>query len=317
MRYRNRTAPSTWAAASTVNSAANATRAGIGSFNDLAVFSTNSVVNAFFGFDGTNSGLLISQGTTAGSPLITEPSVNNIADMASTIGTSNTPYGAFSQLSGGNYILKIANKATGLSGTVTLPTNCVSAPYVAAFAKNSDTVIGLAITCVMSNDNTCRVHYGEATYTGTAGNFTYISWTDIGTIKGATCTNANLSVNDRPSLAFDRQNSNRVSVAWRDQVNNQIKRWSNESGSSTTETIVTGSGTVGSPAIALDKTGKSYVVYRDGTSVRFTTNNSRNLGSFTAGWSTPVTISTPTTLNGVGHVGLTGMKGRGNITGGQ
>ena len=116
---------------------------------------------------------------------------------------------------------------------------------------------------------------------------------------------------------YDRQNSNKVSVAWRDQVNNQIKRWTNESGSNANETVLTGSGTIGQQTIALDALGKSYIVYQDGDSVRFVTNNSRVVGNYTGGWSTPAVIATGTTITGIGSVGITGMKGRGNTTNGQ
>ena len=52
-------------------------------------------------------------------------------------------------------------------------------------------------------------------------------------------------------------------------------------------------------------------------SVRFVTNNSRVVGNYTGGWSTPAVIATGTTITGIGSVGITGMKGRGNTTNGQ
>ena len=317
MQYRKRTATNDWTTTYSQNSAANATMAGIGSFNEMAISAAATVYSSFFGYNGSIGGLSLGTDAASSTPTITDTLATNFMDMALAVGASGSQYQVVSQLVSAKYVLKIINAGTNLSGTVTLPTNCDQAPYVSAFAKTSDTVIGLATVCVMSNDNTCHAYYGEATYTGSGANFTYSAWTDIGTVKAATCVLGDLSESDRPSIVYDRQNSNKVSVAWRDQVNNQIKRWTNESGSNANETVLTGSGTIGQQTIALDALGKSYIVYQDGDSVRFVTNNSRVVGNYTGGWSTPAVIATGTTITGIGSVGITGMKGRGNTTNGQ
>jgi hypothetical protein len=324
MRYRKRTGVSTWAAAQTVNSAANSTMTGIGSFNEIAVGGTTTLYSVFFGYDSSAPLQGLIGGTNAGigaGVLISGTNATTFKDMAIAVGTSGSQYGTVSWWNGTNWILKIANLGAQLVGTPTLPTNCTDAPYVSAFAKNSDTIISMATTCRMS-DNTCKAFYGEATYTGTGANFTYSAWTDLGVIKSATCAVSDLTPESRPSVVYDRVNS-KVAVAFRDITNNQIKRWTNESGSNATETVLTGSGTVGYPTIAVDKTpsansnGRSYIVYKDGDSVRFVTNNARTFNTFTGGWTSPATIVTGTTVTGIGNIGITGMKGRGNTTSGQ
>ena len=311
MRYRKRTATNTWDNPLTVYSYNNS---GIGSFNELAVDGFSTVVSSFFGMDPTTSGLFLGQNTTAGpAPGTSITDSANIKDISLAVGTSNSRYGIVSELSGSNYILRLVNHNTSVSSSVTLPTSCVSAPYVSAVAKGSDTTIGLAVACVMS-DTSCKVHYGEASYSSSA--FSYSSWSTVGSIQSTGCTNSSLSVNERPALAYDFQNSNKVSIVWYDKQN--INRWSNESGTSSNETVLATSATpAGSPTIALDKLGKSYVIYRDGNALKFTTNNSRADATYTGAWSSPVTIITPSNLQGVGSIGISGMKGRGNVTGAQ
>ncbi|MCX6125805.1 MAG: hypothetical protein NTV34_13815, partial [Proteobacteria bacterium] len=317
MRYRKRTAVNTWSAAATINSAANATMAGIGSFNDIGIATTSTVYSAFFGYDSSTPGLVGGVNSTVGTGIqISATAATDFKDMSMSIGTSNSQYAVASRLVSSNYLLVIQNTGAGAGGTVTLPTNCTDATYVSTFAKNSDSVIGMATACVM-NDGSCKAYYGEATYTGSGPNFTYSAWTLIGTIKASACTLASLTAADRPTLVYDRQNSYKRSVAWRDQDNNQIKRWTDESGSNANETVLTGVGTIGYPMIAYDKVGKSYVSYKDGDAVKFVTNNARTFGAYTGGWSSPVAVVSGTTLIGIGGIGISGMKGRGNTTSGQ
>ena len=327
MRYRKRTSANTWVAtANPVNTAANATMSGVGSFNEIGFSSANNNVLAlFFGYDASatpsaRQGLIDSNNLAlnANGVQIDGANAESFKDMAFAVGTSNSRYGVASLKSGSNWILKIQNLSTGYGGTVSLPANCADAPYVSAFAKNNDNVISLAIACRMSNDNTCRAQYGEATYTGSGPNFfTYSDWIDMGMIKSTSCEVNHLTAADRPVVVYDRVNRI-VSAVYRNQSTRQIIRWTSESGSNVAEPVLTGSGDVGFQSIAVDKTGKSYITYLDGAALRWVTNNARVSGTFTGGWtSISNTIESGTGITGVGTIGITGMKGRGNTTNGQ
>ena len=47
------------------------------------------------------------------------------------------------------------------------------------------------------------------------------------------------------------------------------------------------------------------------------TNNSRPSGAFTGAWSTPSSIITGNGVQGLGNIGVTGMKGRSNTLNGN
>ena len=138
----------------------------------------------------------------------------------------------------------------------------------------------------------------------------------MGVIRDATCDVTHLSMADRPVVVYDRVNS-KISAVYRNQSTRQIIRWTNESGSYVPEPVLTGDGVVGFQSIAVDKTGKSYITYLDGVALRWVTNNARVSGTFTGGWTPISTIEGAGGITGVGTIGITGMKGRGNTTNGQ
>jgi hypothetical protein len=246
---------------------------------------------------------------------------SQMKDAAIALGTTNTLYALSTVWNGTNWIAKIYNRTNEVEGTITLPTNCTNALYLSAAAQNSDTNIGIALACHQQSNSQCVVYYGTATYA--AGAFSYTAagfWNNVGTIKGSSCAVTDLNESHRPSLAINRSHSDNgsISTAVVTFVNDskQIYRWENTA-TPVLELVATGTGaTVGQQTLALDKTGKAYIIYQNQNDVMFTSNNGRALSSTTGGWTTPVSIGTGT-ISGIGNIGINGMKARGNITNGR
>jgi hypothetical protein len=331
LRWRKRLGANSYGSENTVNSEVQSVMPGVGSFNELALGNQNvpSVYSVFFGYNssGPNQGMSYAVNTGFNGVQVEGTNNGSFRDMAIAVGTDNTPYGLATVTNGSNFVLKIQNLALGNGGDVTLPTNCGDALFVSAVSKNSSNVISMALACRMSNDNTCRTFYGEATYN--AGAFTYSTWTDVGlapispstapsnlTMKAATCSVSDLIEGDRPSIMYDRVNG-KVSVAWVDKTNNKIYRWNNESGANRNDLVVTGSETLGQQTLGIDKTGKSYVVFLEGTALKSTSNNARPTGNWHGSWSIPAAIGSGSGATGIGTIGINGMKGRSNTQNGN
>jgi hypothetical protein len=135
-------------------------------------------------------------------------------------------------------------------------------------------------------------------------------------MKAATCSVSDLIEGDRPSIMYDRVNG-KVSVAWVDKTNNKIYRWNNESGANRNDLVVTGSETLGQQTLGIDKTGKSYVVFLEGTALKSTSNNARPTGNWHGSWSIPAAIGSGSGATGIGTIGINGMKGRSNTQNGN
>ena len=321
--YRRRTGANSWLAPSNpliTNPSAYKT----GLYGEIALNNANSsnpkIFASSYGYepDSAAEGLMLTDSTGSKQLRISTSAVTptGVNDSSITLDVNNTVYIVASVLNGSNYGLKIDNPAQGTTADVTLPSSCQDAPYVSAFARGAG-VVGMAIACRMSNDNSCRIYWGESTYASFA--FSFSSWTQVGIVKSSSCAQSDLTAYTRPSIVYDRVNNNRVSIAWVNKDNNTLNRWSNEnSGSAVTDPILTmNSSQAGQPSIALDKTGKSYVIYQDGDSVMMVTNNSRPSGAFTGAWSTPSSIITGNGVQGLGNIGVTGMKGRSNTLNGN
>lgn len=195
-----------------------------------------------------------------------------------------------------------------------LPSNC-NVQKVSSVAK-STSVLSVALGCVISTSNSCAVYHGDISWD--AGSNTYTAplsnnWTLVGTIKASSCTT--MADELRPSIMVNRLNSNSVAIAWTNLDNNSLNYWSNESGSINNHPILTGTTSISEQSIAIDKAGKSYIVYKDGNDIWVTTNNKRAGFSNTNAWTTTRIIEGGVT--GVGTIGITGMRGRGHTTTGQ
>jgi hypothetical protein len=314
-RYRKRTAANTWTTETNVNSYANSTTSDVGLYSELAINSFPRMLTAFFGFDGADYGMFIGVNASQGVSQIIGTSAQ-FTDMAIAIGPASTADPVFAAVAVGGQ-LKILKKDSAAS-TLTLPTNCAYVSRVSAAAKD-DSTISLAIACQASG-NSCSAYYGDVTYTSGTNTFTGPAagfWTTVGTIKASGCNTNTLTDDDRPSIMVDRQNLGKVSIVWNSQSTNQLNHWTNESGTGLNTPILTGTTSIGQQTVALDQLGKAYIIYKDGDALKYVTNNGRGTGLYTNVWSTPSTIVTGTSVTGVGTISITGMKGRGNFTGGK
>jgi hypothetical protein len=313
-KYRRRASANSWTTETTVNSFANATTTAVGSFNELAINSFPRMVSAFFGYDGSDYGLYLGLQGSPGLAQITG-AASTFTDMAIAVGPATTADPVFAAVAQSGQ-LRILRRDQS-SATLTLPTSCASVSRLSAAAKD-DSTISLAIACQMSG-NICSVFYGDVTYVSATNVFTGPSaagWTSVGTIRSSGCNSNTLTDDDRPSIMVDRQNGGRVSIAWNSQ-GTTLNHWTNESGSNANTVILTGTTSVTQQTVALDALGKAYIIYKDGDALRFVTNNGRASGVFTNVWSSPVSIVSGTSITGVGTVGISTMKGRGNFTGGK
>jgi hypothetical protein len=320
--YRRRVGANNWfVPGSTLISTASSFKTGL--FGEIALNNqtTAKIFASSYGYidnDGAE-GLVLTD--SSGSKQLRVATVaatpSGLRDTNMTVDAANNPYVVASVLSGTNYRLKVDNSVAGVTADLSLPTSCADAPYVSSFARSSG-VIGMAIACRMSNDNSCRVWWGETTYTS---NFSAPTWTQVGIIKASSCVLSDLTPYERPSITYDRLNSNRVSIAWIDRTNKTLNRWSNENnGTGANEMILTmtGTGNVGQPSIALDRTGKSYIVYQDGSKLRLVHNNARPNGNFIGSWSSATANEITTgAITGLGNIGITGMRGRSNTLNGN
>ena len=320
LRYRKRASANSWSTGeTTVATAANSTSTDLGAFNELAIITQQSRIQAaYFGMDSssifglTNIGSVYNQIPGAASAF---------TDMTIGVGivsSTNEPVYSVAAQSG---LLKIVKK-DATPATLTLPASCANVSKVSA-ANKDDNTIGLAIAC-LDTGNTCSVYYGDVVYTSSSDTYSGPtasgagSWTTVGTIKSSGCTSNTLTDDDRPSIMVDRQSTSKaVSIVWDDQSNKQLNRWTNESGSGVNTTILTGATSIAQQTVALDQLGKAYIIYKDGDALKYVTNNGRITGAYTNVWSSPSTIVSGTSITGVGTISITGMKGRGNFTGGK
>jgi hypothetical protein len=331
MRFKRRTS-GVWGtsevAGGLIGTADSATQPNNGMFGEIALTGGNAtnggIVNTvFLGYDsGGDQGLRFGSNASAGlaTYLLTTAALTKDMAIASGPGSTSPLYGVATVSDGTNYSIQIMRKDQ-FAKTLNRPSGCANAQYVSAVAK-SDTTISLAFACHMTN-NSCSTFYGDITYNSSTNEYTTPgTWTTVGTIRSSSCSATTLTSNDRPSIMIDRQKSNNVSIAWIDRTgaNDIVKRWSNEN-SNDNENVVTASG-IGQAVIGLDASSKSYIIYTQGTDVKFLTNNSRAASAVNGGWtggiagsSDPATIATG--VNAISNIGLTGMKGRGNITSGN
>ena len=203
----------------------------------------------------------------------------------------------------------------------TLPTDCTSMPYVSGVSAQTGSTIYLAGLCIMS-DNTCKVWVSSHSFNPGTSTFSVASpWTSLGTTKLSPCSLGNLSLADRPNIMQDKK-TNKTSIVYVDRsvsTNIKIIRSSNEGTGWANEEVVTGltGSYYGYPFLAIDQYSKSYVTYVDNGVLKMITNNGREHLVYTGGWNTPTVISNTGGLSGFGGLGITGMKGRGNYSGGN
>jgi hypothetical protein len=295
-----------------------------GLYADIALNNQGLLVSTSYGLKNSVQGMMVadSDGSTSVRDSTSAATPNGVRDTSVTIaGSDNKTYSVASMLNGSNlYELRILNRTAGSVTAIPFPTGCAEAPYASSFAY-SDTQIGIAMACRMSS-GACTVQYGLATFNTTNNTYSYSTWLNIGTIKASSCVLSDLTEGHRPSLAINRPtsdngNSTVVGIVWTNsskqiQYSETILAPIVSTSTPTATTVATGTGTtVGQQTLSFDKFGKAYIVYQDDNSIMFTNNNS---GTFR----TPALISTassPPTVTGVGNIGITGMRGRGNTNG--
>ena len=314
----------TWSTQVDLISSASSYKTGLYGEMAISSLSASSLKAAMFGFRSTQ-GLVFADSDGAGVRGGTISDFSKMKDVAIALGTNNTLYALSTVFNGTNWIAKIYNRSNEVEGTITLPTLCTNALYLSAAAQNSDTSIGIALACHQQSNSEsnsqCVIYYGTATYASGAFTSTAAgSWATVGTIKGSDCAVTYLNENHRPSLAINRPHADNGSISTAVVAfvndNKEIYRWENTA-TPVLELVATGTGsTVGQQTLALDKTGKAYIIYQNQRDIMFTTNNGRAFTSTTGGWTTPVSIGTGT-ISGIGNIGINGMKARGNITNGR
>ena len=287
----------------------------VGAFNEIA-YNGDDVNLSFRGFNGANLRLMgyAFEARKDNNLNFNEGNMGVITDTSTTIATDTTQY-ALVATSTNLYLTEFGSTPR----IVNRPSGCSRAVYTSTMFK-SGSIFGAAIACVMS-DNSCKVHFAEITFNTTS---MAPSWQEIGTIMSSGCSIGALTEADKPSLVIDRISSGTPwSALWvnRSTATHQLIRWSQEipTGTSATRTEVVQTGTsLSYPSIAVDRIGRSYVLYKDGTSVIMKTNNSRDNSQTIGGWSgatSTYTIPATTGVTGVGSIGITGMRGRSNTSG--
>jgi hypothetical protein len=321
LAYKQRNS-GTWGSEVTLASSVSSGKTGL--YADIALNNQGLLVSTSYGLKNSVQGMMVadSDGSTSVRDSTSAATPNGVRDTSVTIaGSDNKTYSVASMLNGSNlYELRILNRTAGSVTAIPFPTGCAEAPYASSFAY-SDTQIGIAMACRMSS-GACTVQYGLATFNTTNNTYSYSTWLNIGTIKASSCVLSDLTEGHRPSLAINRPtsdngNSTVVGIVWTNsskqiQYSETILAPIVSTSTPTATTVATGTGTtVGQQTLSFDKFGKAYIVYQDDNSIMFTNNNS---GTFR----TPALISTassPPTVTGVGNIGITGMRGRGNTNG--
>jgi hypothetical protein len=242
-------------------------------------------------------------------------SSSSFTDISAFVDDQNKNYiAATSQYVSSSYQVKVTETGSGDSALLALPGGCSDMPYVSGVSKKTGSSFVLAGLCVMS-DATCKVWYGQVNYA--SPNFTLVSWTNPLVVKTSACTVGSLTLANRPIIMQDKQ-LNKTAIVVKDITNNSIVKWHNESGTWASENVVTGlTGTSGYPFLAYDQYSKSYVTYLNNSILYMIHNNGRETGLFIDGWNTATQISNTAGMSGFGGISLTGMKGRGNYTGGK
>lgn len=286
-----------------------------GAFNDISISGSSAPINVFFGLDGDGIADLlytIADNTNLGTRLFLQSAVRDVSTITP---ASNYRYSVVTTSSG----LQVIDLQASEIATLNMPSGCVDAAYSNAMAS-SLTQIGVATACVMA-DNSCQVHFSSFTY-NSAG--ITASWTPIGTILNASCSLNALTEGDRPAIVLDRI-KNEWSIAWtnRSASPNQLMRWSQEIPTSInanrTEVVTSGT-SIGEQTMAVDATGKTYIIYKAGDSIKVINNNARPDSAKIGGWNTflPSTngqdeIVNGSTVTGIGSMGISGMRGRSTV----
>jgi hypothetical protein len=304
LKYRYRSSANNWSTETPVQTLANTSSMDTGLFNEIAINALPTIVTAYIAGSGSSYGFYMSTGS--GSRQVTGSS-GQFTDAAVAIAPS-TIFGLTAQ----SGALKIVNMGIASSTISSLPSGCTSVQKVSAVAKNDNT-ISVAIVCSMATS--CGVYYGDITYS--AGSFSSPgAWTTVGTIKSSSCSG--LADSERPSIMVDRQNSNAIGIAWGSQVASQcvnpsttcLNFWTNRSGSGVNTQVAGGGAAYSEQSLAFDSFGRAYIVYKDSSSFMLGTNNS---GS----WVTSSISNLGGGLSAIGHVGITGMRGRGTTSSGK
>jgi hypothetical protein len=297
-----------------------------GLFNDIVFNSSNTLLTTHIckntetdpvtGGDYDVSSLCRSTGNTASSstPIFSQTTAGEFRDVSYSIDSNNTDFAIAASYNG----LWSVNMSNSTSVALTKPANCTEAAYVSSMS-NAANNLGVAVACVMS-DTSCKVHFASFAFNSSGISPT---WQTIGTIMNSSCSLGVLVQGDRPSVVYDRINL-KWSTAWMNRSSNQLMRWSQEIPTATSSTqteVVASDSSISGPSIAVDSTGKSYIVYIQGDAVRLITNNARPDADRTGGWNTflqtsgQAEIVSGTGVTGVGNIGINGMKGRSNVTG--
>jgi hypothetical protein len=277
----------------------------VGDFNDLAINSTNTYYAVFRGI-ASNAFRQILVTNEPNQNAKNYSTMGTITDMSLAISNDDSQYTFFAAQNG----LYWSNFLTTNPNTIGMPisgqTTCSQAVYVSSMASTG-TNLGLSVACIMS-DNSCKAFFATSAFSGAVNP----TWTELGTIMASGCSLGALSEGDRPSVVYDRVKA-KWSVAWLDKDASTIKRWSQEANGN--ENVVSGS--VSEQTIAVDKAGKTYIIYKDGDTVKMITNNGRDAALSSGGWGSISTIISGSGVTGVGNIGISGMKGRSNTSGGQ
>ncbi|MEI8026961.1 MAG: hypothetical protein WCI18_11495 [Pseudomonadota bacterium] len=295
-----------------------------GTLGELAVASSSPTFH--LGFLGLESGI-----PSFGAEFLNITSTNvatganqALADVGATskdlsvfVDAASLRYVVATPQSSGSYRPQIVETSTLSPALLALPTNCTDMPYISGVSTATGNNFVLAGLCVMNPGGSCQVWSSSFTFNSGTGTFSAPSWTSRGTTTASSCTLAGLSLADRPTIMQDKQ-TDKTTIVFVDRTNNKIVRSTNESGGWANEDVVTGlTGTYGFPFLAIDQYSKSYVTYVDNGVLKMIHNNGREVGNFLGGWNTPTVISNTGGLSGFGGIGITGMKGRGNFTGGK
>ena len=239
---------------------------------------------------------------------------SSITDISAFVDDQDKTYIAATSQYGSSYQVKVMETTSLNEALLALPAGCNDMPYVSGVSKKTGSSFVLAGLCVMS-DATCKVWYGQVNYASPT--FTLVSWTNPLVVKTSACTVGSLTLANRPIIMQDKQ-LDKTAIVVKDITNNSIVKWHNESGTWASENVVTGlTGTSGYPFIAYDQYSKSYVTYLNNSILYMIHNNGRETGLFTGGWNTATQISNTAGMSGFGGISLTGLKGRGNYTGGK
>jgi hypothetical protein len=278
----------------------------VGFANSIALESDDTVhMTHRYYFDDTvtpEERLTVSSGvtfgfTTEGTPLEAGGG-RTFVDSSTVLSSGDVAHVVYTYYDGANYILgHRANNGgwgSGIDETIANP-SCDDIEYASA-AMDSANKLHIAYTCVTSG-GACEVFHA----TNATGSWVH---TDIGDIDTAGCSNAQVTELHRPTLAVD--GSDYVHAAYFDSENSDLYYTENSSSSFVGAVVNAAAGW--EPTLALDATGKAYIVYLDAgggaANLKLSTNNS---GS----WVT-TTLDASGKVTGVGDAAVNGVPGRSN-----